>query len=486
MKINYISRLAILLLIVTGACTVQENPSSDPTSSQAISIVAEAGEPGTKTVLSNLATQWVASIDKIGLFSPQAKATQEGTPAANPAINLGFTAQVSAKSSKFSGSMYWGNASAEHTFYAYYPYDSEYTGDQTAVPVSLPPAQIQTGAGNTDHIGALDFLVATPRTVAPGSAVNLTFNHVFSMIEFQITGSGTLSQVRLLGTNAMACEGTIDLTQTPGDDGYAISTSSTFNYVSVNLETSVDLDPTTPVSIYMMVLPGAQNTAMTISLKVNGIWKEILREQPKGGFVRGMKYNVALNTENAGWSDDEYTDSRDRNIYNYQFFGNQVWMTKNLAYLPEVSGPGTGSETIFHYYVYGYNGINVTDAKAQPNYSTYGVLYNLPAALSACPDDWHLPDDDEWATLITYLGGEAVAGGTMKEADGFSALLGGCCYMTGEFGFSNQGLWWSSTVDNDNPVNAWCRSISSSSNNVDSYRSFGKNGFSVRCLRNLH
>jgi len=31
------------------------------------------------------------------------------------------------------------------------------------------------------------------------------------------------------------------------------------------------------------------------------------------------------------------------------------------------------------------------------------------------PKSWHVPTDAEWTTLTTYLGGEIVAGGKLKE-----------------------------------------------------------------------
>lgn len=60
--------------------------------------------------------------------------------------------------------------------------------------------------------------------------------------------------------------------------------------------------------------------------------------------------------------------------------GDQKWMAKNLAYLPSVSHPDTNSDTEKLYYVYGYEGTDVMEAKATENYGTYGVLYNWPAA----------------------------------------------------------------------------------------------------------
>ena len=54
--------------------------------------------------------------------------------------------------------------------------------------------------------------------------------------------------------------------------------------------------------------------------------------------------------------------------------------------------------------------------------STYGALYNwyvLNAGSNGwknvCPTGWHVPTDAEWTTLTTYLGGESIAGGKLKE-----------------------------------------------------------------------
>ncbi|MBS0010414.1 MAG: hypothetical protein KFF49_03335, partial [Bacteroidales bacterium] len=73
------------------------------------------------------------------------------------------------------------------------------------------------------------------------------------------------------------------------------------------------------------------------------------------------------------------------------------------ALLPSVSLSTEGNYTDPYYYVYGYEGSNVSEAKATINYQTYGVLYNWPAALTACPDGWHLPTDAERPSLSLSL-----------------------------------------------------------------------------------
>ncbi|MFW5700147.1 MAG: FISUMP domain-containing protein [Cyclobacteriaceae bacterium] len=149
------------------------------------------------------------------------------------------------------------------------------------------------------------------------------------------------------------------------------------------------------------------------------------------------------------------TDTRDGTVYATITIGSQVWMAENLRYLPFVDGPATGSTIFPVYYVYGYDGFNVNDAKANSNYAKYGVLYNWTAANNSCPDGWHLPNDDEWTTLIDFLGGEQVAGGVMKEdgsnnwsspnagatnTSGFTALPAGTRSFNGSsFDFSSLG-----------------------------------------------
>ncbi|NLP20778.1 MAG: hypothetical protein GX378_08455, partial [Bacteroidales bacterium] len=179
-------------------------------------------------------------------------------------------------------------------------------------------------------------------------------------------------------------------------------------------------------------------------------------------------------------------DARDGNAYKTVKIGNQIWLAENLKYLPSVVGPSTGSQSTPYYYVYGYDGTNVTDAKATSNYTTYGVLYNWPAAMAGsassnanpsgvqgvCPAGWHLPSDAEWTELTDYLGGKSVAGGKLKETGtthwasqntgatnetGFTALPGGGRYGNDDYFYSigSFGDWWSASESY--PGNAWYR-----------------------------
>ncbi len=194
-----------------------------------------------------------------------------------------------------------------------------------------------------------------------------------------------------------------------------------------------------------------------------------------------------------------FTDSRDGNQYETVTIGSQVWMAENLAYLPAVSALATSSSTEPHYYVYGYNGTDVDAAKATTKatniYTNYGVLYNWPAALTACPEGWHLPTDAEWTTLTDYLGGDDVAGGKMKEAGtqhwinpnigatnacGFTTLPGGCL-TTNFYDLNYGGYFWSSSVNDTH--SAWYISLSNYNTNVSCASDKMHAGFSVRCVK---
>lgn len=174
----------------------------------------------------------------------------------------------------------------------------------------------------------------------------------------------------------------------------------------------------------------------------------------------------------------EFTDSRDGTMYKAVKIGEQIWMAENLKYLPSIVGPATGSKDVPYYYVYGYDGNHIIEAKKTANYETYGVLYNWSAAMAGyepsatnpsgvkgiCPDGWHLPSLWEWEELTDYLGDSAAcklkAMGTIEagtglwyepnteatNVTGFTALPGGYRTKDGRFtGYGKYGNFWSCT-----------------------------------------
>jgi uncharacterized protein (TIGR02145 family) len=184
--------------------------------------------------------------------------------------------------------------------------------------------------------------------------------------------------------------------------------------------------------------------------------------------------------------------------------GSQVWMRRNLNVatyrngdrIPQVKTPTAWAGLTTGAWCW-YNNDSATYA------ATYGKLYNWYAIhdpRGLAPTGWHVPVDAEWATLITFLGPNATAGGKMKEAgtihwpapntdatnsSGFTALPGGYRFTDGFFyDFAFIGFWWSSTERYTGAPTAFVRFIQY--NNGKTFRNtFNKNnGLSVRCVKN--
>ncbi|MGF1557162.1 FISUMP domain-containing protein [Paucihalobacter sp.] len=206
---------------------------------------------------------------------------------------------------------------------------------------------------------------------------------------------------------------------------------------------------------------------------------------------------------------NSFTDARDGNVYQTVTIGDQVWMAENLRFLPDVVGLVAVSSTIPYYYVYGYNGTDVSAAKATANYNTYGVLYNWPAAMGGsissasnpsgvsgvCPAGWHLPSDAEWIELVNFLGDVNLAGGKLKSQtlwvnpntgasneSGFSGFPGGFKSLGGPFlNLGQNGYWWSSTEGGENF--SWYRSLEYDSPAAPRLTINKGSGFCMRCVK---
>lgn len=189
----------------------------------------------------------------------------------------------------------------------------------------------------------------------------------------------------------------------------------------------------------------------------------------------------------------EFPDPRDGNIYAYRTYGGQVWMTENLAWMPEVSPPGDLSTREARYYVYSYKGTDTADAGSTANYRNYGVLYNWTALKTACPSGWHAPTWLEWNQLVYFLGSDA--GKKMKSStgwsnhgngtnsSGFNAWPGGQVDNDGEFtGEGIAAYFWTTTYASY--LTPWITGLRSDSDELSDIRGGEKMGFSIRCIRN--
>ena len=179
-------------------------------------------------------------------------------------------------------------------------------------------------------------------------------------------------------------------------------------------------------------------------------------------------------------------------IYNTVLIGTQCWLRENLDVGVRINGSQNASNngTIEKYC---YN-----DDPA--NCNTYGGLYQwdeamqyttTPGTRGICPEGWHIPTYEEFQTLSTTVGGDgnalkAIGQGTGSGAgtntSGFSALLAGYRYDSGDFDdLSDGALFWSSTEDDS--AGAYYMDLDDGNSDIYLGFNYKDDGFSVRCLQ---
>jgi len=193
----------------------------------------------------------------------------------------------------------------------------------------------------------------------------------------------------------------------------------------------------------------------------------------------------------------------DGNSYETVVIGNQIWMTENLKVTHYNNGDPiqtgfTGEE---------WGNLDETETGAFAIYNndpaiweTYGNHYNWYAVddeRGICPEGWHVSSSEESNVLLSFLGGENIAGGKLKEAgldhwiypnegasneSEFTALPGGNIGMLdGEsrhLGIA--GYYWSSS--DYNQQHAWYQDLYYDLPGVFTQNSDKRYGFSVRCI----
>ncbi len=191
----------------------------------------------------------------------------------------------------------------------------------------------------------------------------------------------------------------------------------------------------------------------------------------------------------------------DNNNYPIVEIGSQVWMARNLKTTKYNDGspieyPGSNSKS--------WNA-NISGAFAwydddMTKYEdVYGALYNWHAVNTGnlCPAGWHVPDNEDWATLTEFLGGTNIAGEKIKETgnlhwaptnnyssneSGFTAVPGGLRNLKSFTEVKHYGYLWSSGEGSKTTgAQGWyVNSISEGLNKSD--MNYLNEGLSVRCI----
>jgi uncharacterized protein (TIGR02145 family) len=150
-------------------------------------------------------------------------------------------------------------------------------------------------------------------------------------------------------------------------------------------------------------------------------------------------------------SSSNHVTDIDGNVYTTIKIGTQTWLAQNLntthyrdgSPIQLVTSDTAWSNLKTGAYCY-YNN--------DTTYATsYGRLYNWYAInnpVGISPAGWHIATDSEWTVLITYLGGDSIAGGAMKATTLWNAPNTGATNESGFDGVPSGYRHYNGTFDN--------------------------------------
>lgn len=431
--------------------------------------------------------------------------------------------------------IYYVRAYATNNAGTAYGDQKQFTTDQEVTLPSLTTASItdktQTsaiGGGNVTSDGGgtvtargVCWSTSSGPTTANSKTIDGGGTGTFTSSLTGLTAS-TFYYVRAYATNsagtAYGNEVTFTTSGTANLPTVTTATASVFNFTNATCGGTVTNDGGATVTARGVCYNTTGTPVVTDSKTIDGSGTGTFTSTISG-LDYGTRYYVrayATNSAGTAYGDEKnfqtwnevgtFTDSRDGHQYIWVKIKDQVWMHDNLAWLPGVSPSNVGSDASGYYYVYGNEGTDVDAAKATESYTTYGVLYNWPAAMASCPSGWHLPTDEEWKTLEKNLGmTESDANGTLWRnsgnvgmmlksstgwanngngwnLSGFKALPGGHRdYSTGYLFQTTTGYFW--TANEVNTEQAWFRGLYSGNMGVNRYYTYKRHGISVRCLK---
>ena len=195
---------------------------------------------------------------------------------------------------------------------------------------------------------------------------------------------------------------------------------------------------------------------------------------------------------------DPVTDI-DGNVYQTIKIGDQIWMAENLRVTKFRDGFGIAEIPINSYWADIFTAQEGKYCKYNNNADTgrvYGYLYNCKAANNTkniAPTGWRLPTNNDWNTLIEYLGGPTVAGGKLKDAgfvhwdspntvadheSNFKALGSGNRFVDGQFrSIRLEAYFWIASNSGEFKI------LFADDEAVDSGVGGTTCGYSIRCIK---
>jgi len=171
-------------------------------------------------------------------------------------------------------------------------------------------------------------------------------------------------------------------------------------------------------------------------------------------------FSCSPGSNDPGFEYGSVTDSNGKKYKTIEI-GDQTWMAENLNL--DVPGSECYNKDVAKCAIYGRL-YDWETAMKLPGCNSAFCAWQIDAKHQGiCPDGWHIPSDEDWDKLLSYVGGSPTAGRYLKAAKGwdsydgkpgngedkygFSALPGG--YLDDYFDKFKDvgvlGIWWSTS-----------------------------------------
>jgi uncharacterized protein (TIGR02145 family) len=179
--------------------------------------------------------------------------------------------------------------------------------------------------------------------------------------------------------------------------------------------------------------------------------------------------------------------------------GDQCWFAENLrtdSFRDGSTIQGDLSDLEWQSLSVAGEGAQATNPLVPSYFDEFGRVYNwhvVDNAIGVCPVGWHVPTDSDWATLVTDVGGEQMAGLSLRSTTGWFAGVNGT--NTSGFNGKPHGMrlpdgsfscmgciagWWSSTSAPS--YGAWMRYLYGGGE-MDRVDSNEEDGHAIRCIK---
>lgn len=288
------------MVLALSACTLRPDPIRESPRMKSVTITAGfVAEPDTKLSFSDMQTgamtaYWEAA-DLLGVTTSAAGAgiASLENSLESPAASAVFTGEIS--------------CTAGETLYAYAPYRGT-DSDITSLPLSMT-GQMQTSDGSTAHLGAYDFLLASPTVLNESLDISLTFSRIVSVMRFDITlpvGVGKVMGVSVKSADNDFCfisHAAVDATKNAAEALTSVTTTDEIYVIIDNLAPGAD----NKFTAYLMFIPvNLTGKSMTVTVATDLGGYSITKSGKE--FLVGSRCRVELDMSSVTPSGVKYWD----------------------------------------------------------------------------------------------------------------------------------------------------------------------------------